>query len=100
VEARTVTEYPANVVMDTREQRNHRHAVKLATNQHHGRLVNDFEKPRITIRRHASWPPKPLDEPKFTDWEKINLELYAERPVTVISVDGENHDDQQDRHGF
>lgn len=80
VEARTLTEYLAHAVTDTREQRDHRHAVKLAAREHHSRLVDDFEKASAyheAARELASEAQG--HEPKFTDKEKINLEIYAER---------------------
>jgi hypothetical protein len=80
VQARTLTEYLANAILDTRQQRDHRHNVKLAAHEHHGRLVNEFEKAgdyHAAAREMAS---EAKDrEPKFTDKEKINLEIYAER---------------------
>ena len=44
VEARNLTEYLARAILETREQRDHRHSVKSAARDHHGRLVNDFNK--------------------------------------------------------
>jgi hypothetical protein len=80
VEARTLTEYLAHALMDTREQRDHRQTVKLAAREHHGRLVNQYEKAQDyheTARELASEAKD--HEPRFTDKEKINLEIYAER---------------------
>src|SRR5260370_22673324 len=80
VQARTLTDYLANAILDTREQRDHRQAVKLAAREHHGRLVNEFEKAtgyHEAARALASTADG--HEPKFTDKEKINLEIYAER---------------------
>jgi hypothetical protein len=51
-----------------------------ATREHHGRLVSDFQKARDyhdVARELASELQN--QEPKFTDKEKINLEIYAER---------------------
>jgi hypothetical protein len=80
VEARTVTQYVAHVLMDSREQRDHRHNVRTAARQHHGRLVNDLEK---ASDYHEAAQRLAADaqghDPKFTDKEKINLEIYAER---------------------
>ena len=44
VEARTLTEYLARAITETREQRDFRQTVKLAAREHHGRLASDFEK--------------------------------------------------------
>ncbi len=80
VQARNLSEYLANAILDTREQRDHRQAVKLAAREHHGRLVNEFEK---TGKYHDATRGMASEakghEPKFTDKEKINLEIYAER---------------------
>jgi len=80
VEARTLTEYLANAILDTRQQRDHRHSVKLAAREHHGRLVKEFEKASDyhDAARELSSGAKDRD-PEFTDKEKINLEIYAER---------------------
>ena len=43
VEARTLTEYLARAI-ESSDHRDYRHTVKLAAREHHGRLVNDFEK--------------------------------------------------------
>ena len=62
------------------EHRDYRHAVKLAAREHHGRLVSDFEKAKdyyATARELASEAHG--SEPQFTDKERINLEIYAER---------------------
>lgn len=80
VQARNLTEYLANAILDTREQRDHRQAVKVAAREHHGRLVNEFEKAgdyHAAAREMASEAKG--REPSFTDREKINLEIYAER---------------------
>jgi hypothetical protein len=79
VEARTVTEYLARAI-ETGAQRDHRHGVNLAAREHHAHLVDDHDKARLyheTVRELAL----ETDErkPKFTDKEKINLEIYAER---------------------
>jgi hypothetical protein len=80
VQPRNLTEYLANAILDTREQRDYRQAVKLAAREHHGRLVNEFEKAgdyHAAAREMASEAKG--REPSFTDREKINLEIYAER---------------------
>ncbi len=79
VETRTLTEYLARAI-ESREQRDHRHSITVAAREHHGRLVSDFEKARDyhdVARELASEVQN--REPKFTDKEKINLEIYAER---------------------
>ena len=80
VQARNLTDYLANAILDTREQRDHRQAVKLAAREHHGRLVNEFEKAgayHAAAREMASEAKN--RGPGLTDKEKINLEIYAER---------------------
>lgn len=79
VEARTLTDYLARAI-ESKGQREHRHSINLAAREHHGRLVSDFEKAQdyyamareLASEAHSS-------EPQFTDKEKINLEIYAER---------------------
>jgi hypothetical protein len=80
VEARTLTEYLARAITETREQRDFRHTVKLAAREHHGRLAVDFAKAQDyhEAARELASEAKDCD-PKFTDKEKINLEIYAER---------------------
>lgn len=80
VEARNLTDYLARTLIESREQRDHRHAVKSAAREHHGRLINDFEK-ASTYHAAARELSSEVNnrEPKFTDKEKINLEIYAER---------------------
>ena len=79
VEARTLTDYLARAIEST-QQRDHRHSINLAAREHHGRLVSDFEKAKdyyATARDLASEAHG--SEPQFTDKERINLEIYAER---------------------
>src|SRR6185503_19654777 len=79
VEARTLTDYLARL-METTAQRDHRHTVNLAAKEHHGRLVTEFEKASeyhdVTRELASAVTDR---NPKFTDKEKINLEIYAER---------------------
>src|SRR5438067_11058054 len=78
-EARTLTDYLARAIEST-QQRDQRHSINLAAREHHGRLVSDFEKAKdyyATARELASEAHG--SEPQFTDKEKINLEIYAER---------------------
>ncbi len=80
IEARTLTEYLGRVILETTEQRNHRQIVKLASREHHGRLSADFAKAQDyheTARELASQAKE--RDPQFTEKEKINLEIYAER---------------------
>jgi hypothetical protein len=79
VEARTLTEYLVRAI-ESREQRDFRHTVKLAAKEHHGRLVSDFEKAQDYhgAARELASEAKDRD-PQFNDKEKINLEIYAER---------------------
>lgn len=79
VEARTLTDYLARAI-ESKGQREHRHSINLAAREHYGRLVKDFEKAQdyyATARQLASEAHG--SEPQFTDKEKINLEIYAER---------------------
>jgi hypothetical protein len=79
VEARTLTDYLARAIEST-VQRDHRHSLKLAAKEHHGRLIEELEKAseyHDAARELASAVTG--RNPKFTDKEKINLEIYAER---------------------
>lgn len=79
VEARTLADYAARMI-ESRQQRDHRHSINSAAREHHGRLVSDFEKSKDyynTARELASEAGNA--DPQFTDKEKINLEIYAER---------------------
>jgi hypothetical protein len=79
VEARTLTEYLARAI-ESSAYRDYRHTITSAAHEHHGRLVKDFEKASSyheAARELASEAQG--QEPKFTDKEKINLEIYAER---------------------
>lgn len=79
VEARTLTEYLARAI-ETSAQRDHRHSVKLAAHEHHARLVKDFEKAQHYHEATSELSREVKEQkPKFTDKEKINLEIYAER---------------------
>ena len=80
VETRTLTEYLARAITESREQRDFRHTVKLAAREHHGRLAGDFKRAQEyhEAARELASEAKERD-PKFTDKEKINLEIYAER---------------------
>jgi hypothetical protein len=81
VEARKLTDYLARAI-ETSGQRDHRSSVNLAAKEHHGRLVAEFEKAseyHDATRELASAVTN--RQPKFTDKEKINLEIYAERQI-------------------
>ena len=85
VEARNLTDYLARTLLESREQRDHRYTVKSAAREHHGRLVSDFQKAQDY---HEATRELALEvtnrEPKFTDKEKITLEIYAERQNDAI----------------
>jgi len=79
VEARTLTDYLARLI-ETTAQREYRHSVRLAAGEHHGRLLTEVEKAseyHDATRELASSVSS--RNPKFTDKEKINLEIYGER---------------------
>lgn len=79
VEAHRLRDYLARAIEST-AQRDHRHSIKLAAEEHHGRLVAEFERAseyHEATRELASAGTN--RSPKFTDKEKINLEIYAER---------------------
>ena len=79
VEAHRLTDYLARAI-ETTAQRDYRHSLKLAAKEHHGQLVAEFEKASVyhdAARELASAVTN--RNPKFTDKEKINLEIYAER---------------------
>jgi hypothetical protein len=84
VEARSLTDYLARL-METTAQREYRNSLNLAAKQHHGRLLAEFEKAseyHDTARELASAVRN--RNPKFTDKEKINLEIYAERQTDSL----------------
>ncbi|MGH9970771.1 MAG: hypothetical protein ACREBG_23675 [Pyrinomonadaceae bacterium] len=80
VEARGLTDYLARAIIESPEQRDHRHRVKSAAHEHHGRLVKDFDKASDYHAAARELASEAKDrEPQFTDKEKIILEIYAER---------------------
>ncbi|HXM49977.1 MAG TPA: hypothetical protein VN956_19205 [Pyrinomonadaceae bacterium] len=103
VEARTLTDYLVRA-METRDQRDHRQAVKLAAREHHGRLVSDFEKAQDYHEAARELAAESTGRvPLFTDKEKINLEIYAERQNDPAERDrflqlalSESHSQEQD----
>ena len=81
VESRTLTDYLARA-LESQGQRDYRRTVKNAAHETHGRLVKDFDKAMLyheEARELAADAQGP--EPQFTDKEKINLEIYAERQI-------------------
>jgi hypothetical protein len=80
VETRTVTEYVARALTESQEQRQLRHDVKSAARAHEARLVNDLERAEHYHQAARELASEAKDRnPQFTDKEKINLEIYAER---------------------
>jgi len=80
VEAHNLTDYLARTLLESREQRDHRHTVKSAAREHQGRLVSDFQKAQDYHEASRDLASQVTDrDPKFTDKERINLEIYAER---------------------
>ena len=79
VEARTLTEHLARAI-ESQSQRDYRQNVKSAAHETHSRLVKDFDK---AMNYHEAARELAAEaqgrEPQFTDKEKINLEIYAER---------------------
>lgn len=85
MEARTLTDYSARAI-ESRQQRNHRHSINLAASEHHGRIVNDFEKAKdYHATAHELASEARGSDPQFTDKEKINLEIYAERQSDQVA---------------
>jgi len=79
VEARTLTDYLARL-LETAAQRGYRHSINLAAHEQHERLVSDLDRARSYYQTtHDLAAPVQGHDPEFTDKEKINLEIYAER---------------------
>ena len=79
VEARSLTDYLARL-METTAQREYRHTLNLAAKEHHGRLLAEFEKASEYHDAARELSSGVINKnPKFTDKEKINLEIYGER---------------------
>jgi hypothetical protein len=102
VEARTLTEYLARAI-ESSAHRDYRHTITSAAHEHHGRLVKGFEKASSyhEAARELAAEAQGRD-PQFTDKERINLEIYAERQNDAAARDkylalarGESH--SQDR---
>jgi hypothetical protein len=81
VEARTLSDYLARVI-ETAAHRDYRQTLNLAAKEHHGRLVAEFEKASEyhDVARELGSAVSSRNS-KFTDKEKINLEIYAERQI-------------------
>jgi len=80
VEARTLTEYVARALTESQEQRQYRHDVKTTARTHETRLVSDLERAEHYHEAARELASEAKDRnPQFTDKEKINLEIYAER---------------------
>jgi hypothetical protein len=88
VEARSLTDYLARLI-ETTTQRDYRHTVRLAATEHHGRLLAEFEKAsEYHDVAHELASAVTDRDPKFTDKEKINLEIYAERQTDAQQREG------------
>jgi MobL relaxases len=80
VEARTLTEYIARSLTESQEQRQYRHDLKTTGRAHETRLVSDLERAEQYHQAARELASEAKDRnPQFTDKEKINLEIYAER---------------------
>jgi hypothetical protein len=90
VEARTLTEYFARVLTESQEQRQYRNDIQLAARAYETRLVADLERAEQYHQAARELASEAKDRnPQFTDKEKINLEIYAER---------QDDDDTRDRY--
>jgi hypothetical protein len=80
VEVRTLTEYVARALTESQEQQQYRHDVKTTARAHETRLVSDLERAEQYHQAARELASEAKDRnPQFTDKEKINLEIYAER---------------------
>jgi MobL relaxases len=80
VESRTLTEYVARALTESQEQRQYRHDVKTSARAYETRLVSDLERALQYHQAARELAAEAKDRnPQFTDKEKINLEIYAER---------------------
>jgi hypothetical protein len=79
IEARTLTDYLARAI-ESQGQRDYRRSVKSAAHETHSRFIKDFDK---AMDYHEATRELATEaqgrEAKFTNKEKINLEIYAER---------------------
>jgi hypothetical protein len=85
VEARTLTEYVVRTITETQEQREYRQDVKLAAHEQHRRLVSDLNLAKQYHQEARELASEARNRnPQFTDKEKINLEIYAERQTDKL----------------
>lgn len=79
VEARSLTDYLARL-LESPGQRDYRHSINIAAHEHHQRLHNELGKAHgyHEVTRSLASEAHGHD-PQFTDKERINLEIYAER---------------------
>jgi hypothetical protein len=90
VEARTLTEYLVRAFTESQEQRKYRQDVKVAARDHRDRLVSDLNRAEQYHQQARELAAEAENRtPQFTDKEKINLEIYAER-----------QDDDRDRQQY
>ena len=81
VEARSLTDYLARL-LESRGQRDYRHSINLAAHEQHERLVSDLGKARAYHEATRELASEARGrEPQFTDKERINLEIYAEKQI-------------------
>lgn len=87
VETRSLTDYLIRL-LESSAQQDRRHSINLAAREHHGRLVSDFEKARDYYAAMCDLASKAKDhDPHFTDKERLNLEIYAERQTDLMLRD-------------
>jgi hypothetical protein len=80
VEAHSLTEYVARALTESQEQRQYSHDVKTTARAHETRLLSDLERAEHYHQAARELASEAKDRnPQFTDKEKINLEIYAER---------------------
>lgn len=80
VEARTLTDYVVRALTETQERRKYRNDSKLAASEHHNHLVSDLDLAEQYHQQARDLASETKNrDPQFTDKEKINLEIYAER---------------------
>jgi hypothetical protein len=85
VESRTLADYLVRAI-ESQHQRDYRHSVKSAAHETHARLVKDFDKAtNYHEAAHELASEAPGREPEFTDRERINLEIYAERQTDEMT---------------
>lgn len=103
-ERHSLMEYLGRAILESREQRDHRQLVKSAARTHRYRLRSDFER---TSEYQEAARELALEAkgraPSFSDKEKINLEIYAERQNDVAEREkylelarGETHSQERE----